>query len=63
MNTVARLLLPCALLLSFIGASSHAGDVRYSTYHDYRVVPVVDGLVRPWSMAFLPGGDMLVTEQ
>ena len=63
MNTVARLLLPCTLLLSFIGTSSHAQDVHYSTYHDYRVVPVVDGLVRPWSMAFLPGGDMLVTEQ
>tara|TARA_R100000005_G_scaffold95556_2_gene77490 strand:+ start:4904 stop:6076 length:1173 start_codon:yes stop_codon:yes gene_type:complete len=63
MKTVARLLLPCTLLLSFIGASSHARDVHYSTYHDYRIVPVVDGLVRPWSMAFLPGGDMLVTEQ
>jgi glucose/arabinose dehydrogenase len=29
----------------------------------YRVVMVVDGLVRPWSMAFLPDGDMLVTEK
>ena len=26
-----------------------------STHHDYRVVTVVDGLVKPWSMAFLPG--------
>jgi glucose/arabinose dehydrogenase len=28
-----------------------------------RVVPVVRGLVNPWSLAFLPGGDMLVTEK
>lgn len=34
-----------------------------SAYHDYRVVTVVEGLEHPWSIAFLPGGDMLVTEQ
>lgn len=34
-----------------------------SAHHDYRVVTVVEGLVHPWSIAFLPGGDMLVTER
>jgi glucose/arabinose dehydrogenase len=29
----------------------------------YRVVPVVSGLINPWSLAFLPTGDMLVTER
>lgn len=29
----------------------------------YRVVDVVEGLEGPWSMAFLPNGDMLVTER
>src|SRR5687767_12401259 len=29
----------------------------------YRVVTVVEGLDHPWSMAFMPNGDMLVTER
>jgi glucose/arabinose dehydrogenase len=29
----------------------------------YRVVPVVSGLANPWSLTFLPNGDMLVTER
>ena len=34
-----------------------------STLHDYRVVTVADGLIQPWSIAFLPGGDALITER
>ncbi|MXW14500.1 MAG: PQQ-dependent sugar dehydrogenase [Rhodothermaceae bacterium] len=37
-------------------------SVLRSAYHDYRVVDVAQGFERPWSIAFLPGGDMLVTE-
>ena len=31
--------------------------------HDYRAVTVVEGLQNPWGMAWLPNGDMLVTER
>ncbi|MEX2527062.1 MAG: PQQ-dependent sugar dehydrogenase [Gemmatimonadota bacterium] len=36
--------------------------IHTSEHHAYRVVPVAEGFERPWSIAFLPGGDMLVTE-
>ena len=35
----------------------------YSPTEQIRVAPVVAGLQNPWSLAFLPNGDMLVTEK
>ena len=37
--------------------------VLSATTQQYRVVPVASGLVNPWSLTFLPGGDILVTEK
>jgi glucose/arabinose dehydrogenase len=34
-----------------------------SEQHEFRVATVTRGLVHPWSLAFLPNGDMLVTER
>jgi len=46
-----------------LAAAQAAPAVMKSSMHDYRVVPVVDGFVNPWGLAFLPGGDLLVTER
>ena len=40
-----------------------AQDTYQSAHHDYKVVSVAEDLVQPWSMAWLPNGDMLITEK
>lgn len=51
------------LLAAVAGSAFAQSDIYYSAHHDYRVVEVTDGLIQPWSMAWLPNGDMLVTEK
>jgi len=51
----------CGLLVAVAPAVAQS-PVHRSAYHDYTVVTVAEGLVHPWSIAFLPDGDMLVTE-
>ncbi|MDG2089530.1 MAG: PQQ-dependent sugar dehydrogenase [Gammaproteobacteria bacterium] len=38
-------------------------DTYFASNYGYRLAMVADGLVQPWSMAWLPNGDMLVTER
>jgi glucose/arabinose dehydrogenase len=54
--------LTAVLVVSSVAMLSGQSVFR-SALHDYRLVTVVDGLVQPWSIAFLPGGDVLVTER
>lgn len=52
------------IAVALLGGIQLSGQsVFRSAYHDYRVVTFVDGLVQPWSIAFLPGGDTLITER
>jgi glucose/arabinose dehydrogenase len=52
-----------AVLVLTATVVSGQAPVHRSAYHDYRAVTVADGLINPWSMAFLPGGDLLLTER
>ena len=61
MLRLSSFLVAAALLVS--GPMVSADTVLKSALHDYRVVTVVDSLVQPWSIAFLPGGDALITER
>jgi len=51
------------LLVIAAAAASAQSNIYYAAHHDYQVVTVADDLLQPWSMAWLPGGDMLVTEK
>jgi glucose/arabinose dehydrogenase len=53
------------VLISTGSPRQNAGPIREITTdrHKIRVVPIAQGLDSPWSMAFLPGGEILVTER
>ncbi len=55
--------IPFALAATVAAAPLAAQAGERSQQHDFRVVTVVDGLVSPWGFAFLPGGDILVTQR
>ena len=62
-RTPARIFIALGLLLSVAAPVLGQAPVLRSANHDYRVVTVADGLINPWSIAFLPGGDILITER
>ena len=57
-----RSLVPALLALALLPVSG-GGQVHRSAQHDFTLAPVADGLVNPWSMAWLPDGTMLITER
>lgn len=44
-------------------AGEAADGVYSSARHDFRVVTVADGFDHPWSMAWLPSGELLIVER
>ena len=61
---MTRTVVGCAVLVGVFAGSPVVGqEVLRSALHDVRVVTVADDLEVPWSLAWLPGGDMLVTER
>ena len=52
-----------AVVVSAAAPLCAADTVMRSALHDYRVVTFIEALVQPWAIAFLPGGDILITER
>ena len=60
---MVRTLLGVIVSVGVLSAGVSADTMLKSALHDFRVVTIVDTLVQPWSMAFLPGGETLITER
>ncbi len=61
---MTRTLVVSAVGMVLLTGNLSAGqEVFKSALHDFRLTTVADGLVNPWSMAWLPDGDMLIGER
>lgn len=60
---VTRPIVLAATLALALPLGAQQSDVMRSQQHDFRMVTLVTGLENPWSIAFLPDGEMLVTER
>ena len=52
-----------SIALLAASVSTVGAQTMKSELHEFKVVTVADGFKDPWSIAFLPNGDMLVTEK
>ena len=65
MTTKTTLLLSAAALTAALNqnAVAHGGHHDDGSHSDIKATILAEGLEHPWGMAFLPNGDLLVTER
>lgn len=64
MTNQRRVILSCFLFfLLCLSPAGRAQEIIESAQHRFKVVEIASGLARPWGLAFLPNGDLLVTER
>lgn len=63
MRKSIRLLAITGLSLGIACPSFAQSELYYAANYRYRIATVVEGFVQPWSIAWLPDGEMLVTER
>lgn len=63
MHKFASLVVAAGLLLSSPHTADAQSELYYAANYRYRIATVVEGFVQPWSIAWLPEGEMLVTER
>jgi aldose sugar dehydrogenase len=63
MNRSVAALAALVFAAALPACSSAQDGPQRSALHTFRIVPVADGLQIPWGMAWLPNGDMLITER
>lgn len=56
-------ILTTVAIILFFSTTLQAGELHKSEHYTLNVETVVDGLERPWGLAFLPDGSFLVTER
>ena len=50
-------------VLSGFGAPGPEGELIETSEESFRLIRLTEGISNPWSFAFLPGGDVLITQR
>ena len=62
-RSALRVSLTCAVLWVLVAADITSAQTFSSERYEFRLVTIAQGLSHPWSLAFLPNGDILITER